>query len=75
MTASLVQLIDGKFVESDAEAWRLECEARYVALLDSHHEQEYLRTIETRRSPEAAIELAEKVAQVRSGATPMEKKV
>ena len=30
MTAILVQLINGEFVQSDAKAWRHECLARFV---------------------------------------------
>lgn len=53
----LVQLIDGRYVESSAEEWRHECECRYVADLDDFEAAGYLDTIAVKRSPEAAERL------------------
>lgn len=56
--ATLVQLIDGEFVLSDAEAWRHETEARQILnmpLLGSR--QAFLRGIEDKRGKEVADKL------------------
>jgi hypothetical protein len=53
--STLVQLIDGKFVERDAEEWRHECEARYVLSLSSLEERRrFLSVIESKRGLPAA---------------------
>ena len=73
MTATLVELIDGQFVASDAEAWRHECEARWLLdLRPLEKRREMLAFIETKRVPEAAQALRDTIqalhAKARAGA-------
>ena len=53
-------LIDGREVESDSEAWRAECEARYVCRMDSQLARfEYIEGLKKKRGEEAAHALEE----------------
>lgn len=53
-----VTLIDGAQVEDTSEAWRAECEARYVFNLPSDYAREgYLERVASRRGAAAAKEL------------------
>ncbi len=46
--ATLVELIDGRIVQSDAEAWRLECFARHLLHLPLPERQAWLADHEDR---------------------------
>ena len=45
----LVQLIDGEFVQSDAEEWRAECEAREVLSWPLEKRRAFLEGVEQKR--------------------------
>lgn len=63
--STIVTLIDGHQVDSASEAWRHECEARYVANLPSREaRQGYLEFVHRRRSPEAGQALEQLAAQI-----------
>jgi 5-enolpyruvylshikimate-3-phosphate synthase len=53
-----VALLDGRQVDSASEAWRHECEARYIAALPSLAERRiYLTEVERRRGKAEADRL------------------
>lgn len=52
MTATLVELVDGRIVESCAEAWRLECFARHLLHLPLPERRAWLADHETRHGRE-----------------------
>lgn len=59
-----VQLADGQTTRSDSEAWRAECEARHVMNLPSHHRQDYLQGIASKRGPDAARDLLQQARRL-----------
>lgn len=50
---NLVTLACGRQVQSDSEAWRAECEARYVLAMSLEKRAEFLALVEQRRGVDA----------------------
>ncbi|MFG6413834.1 hypothetical protein ACG02S_07960 [Roseateles sp. DC23W] len=63
--AGVATLIDGRQVNSASDAWRHECEARYIAGLNAEARQGYLNFVRGRRGDAAGEQLAELVARIR----------
>ena len=71
MTATLVQLIDGRFVQSDAETWRSECLARHVLALRTLAERRaWLADFERRHGAAEAAHLRDAMQQVHAARKP-----
>lgn len=68
--ATMVTLVDGRAVFSDAEEWRHECEAKSILKLSPLAQGEYLRDIERIRSVEAAAKLRETMRQLEQQGAP-----
>ena len=69
MTATLVQLINGEFVQSDAEAWRAECLARFVLDLPTLGERRaFLADFEKRHGAEDTERLKYQMLQQKESA-------
>ena len=67
MTAMLVQLINGEFVQSDAESWRDECLARFVLALPILAERRaFLADFEKRHGAEDTERLKYQMLQQRT---------
>lgn len=65
MTATLVQLIDGRMVQSDAEEWRNECLARHVLALPTLDERRaWLADFEHRHGKAEADRLRDKMTEL-----------
>jgi hypothetical protein len=61
----VVTLIDGREVDSASEAWRNECEARYVAnLLNREARQGYIAFVRGRRGLEAGQQLEQLATRI-----------
>ena len=64
-TGPMVTLISGQQVCNYCPDWRLECEARYVASMETLRERrEYLQHVQQKRGSEAYLELAGLVKQI-----------
>lgn len=65
MTATYVQLIDGQYVTSDAEAWRAECLARHVLALKTRMERQvWLQDFEKRHGKDDTEALKAKMMEL-----------
>ena len=70
MTATLVQLIDGQYVQSDADAWRWETLGRHVLRLETRAiRQEWLADFERIHGKRDADKLREKMMQIHDAET------
>lgn len=59
-----VTLLTGQQVDCASEAWRHECEARFVARLPSDERSSYLVGVEKRRGEAAGLELKQLAIQI-----------
>ena len=66
--ATLVELVNGEFVLSDAESWRAQCEACYVLAKPLDERRRYLADIETKRGKSGADYLRETMTRVHAKA-------
>jgi len=57
VTATYVELVDGRVVTRDAEEWRNECMARHVLAMPLEDRREWLAEFEKKHGPEETAHL------------------
>lgn len=64
MTAAYVRLISGRLVQSDAEEWRRETEARQLLNMPLDARRELLAKIEDKRGADAATDVRAAMTEI-----------